>query len=405
MINEIKVFYINLDIRLDRRKYIEEELNKLFGDFTRIPAENGRSLIEDVNISPMVGCALSHIIALKEALKSNAENIIIVEDDFQLEITVDLANNILNNHLNDDFNLILLSYHIPMAELSKIQNNKANIKNGQTTCAYMVKKKYINNIIENLEYGLSELIKTKDLDKYSLDQYWKLLQKPENKVYASVPRIGKQRSDYSDIVNSNVSYGGSGYMGILSCARNEHKRVNQDLSKSIFEYKYFIGNPELTNPLVDGNIVYLPCGDGYEHLTEKTKHMVKWIMDTRPTTDYIFKTDDDININFEKLSHLFANICLNRYDYCGKAVNIQQHISTYHYGKCLDSKYEIPVVMNKTSYCAGGGYFLSKKAALKLITEIDSYKNLFEDYSVGYTLNSCGISPINVNIHNISCFW
>jgi GR25 family glycosyltransferase involved in LPS biosynthesis len=405
MFDNLTVLYINLDERVDRKNHVELQLNKLFTTHTRISAENGRAMTNDEKLAPMIGCALSHIKALKHALTTKSENIIIVEDDFEVEVEVDLAKSILNKHLEDDFNLILLSYHMPLVKLYNINNNKANVLNGQTTCGYLIKRRFIKILINNLESGINKLLQTKDLNTYSLDQYWKGLQSIENKVYASVPRIAKQRNDYSNIVNGDVSYGGSGFMGILSCEKNKHKRDKQELTNSIFNYKYFIGKPELDKPLVDGDIVYLPCGDGYEHLSDKTKHMIQWIINNYPMVDYIFKTDDDISIDFEKLSVLYTNICLKGYDYCGKVVNVSPHVSTYHYGKCSNMEIEKPIIMNNATYCAGGGYFLSKKSSLLLVKNMDKYKNIFEDYSVGHTLNNLGILPVEINIHNNACFW
>jgi GR25 family glycosyltransferase involved in LPS biosynthesis len=405
MKNKIKVFYINLDNRTDRKDLVEGELNKIFDDYTRVSAENGLSKINHAKLSPMIGCALSHIKALNMALETNEENIVIIEDDFQLEMDPEYTKQVINNILEQDFNMTILSYHMPMVKLSNIRNNIADIKNGQTTCAYLIKGNYIKTLINNLEDGIGKLLVSKNLDAHSLDQNWKSLQIPENKVYGSVPRIAKQRSNYSDIVGGNVSYGGSCFMGILSCEKNKHKRDNQDLSKSIFQYKYFIGNPELNEAKVDGDIVYLPCGDGYEHLSDKTKNMTKWILDNVPPVDYIFKTDDDIIIDFEKLSTLFTDICLRGYHYCGRKVDTEAHISTYHFGKCLDKSVETPIKMNKASYCAGGGYFLSKYAANTLINTMDRYKNVFEDYSVGYTLNNNNIYPTAINIQNYACYW
>lgn len=403
MKNNIKVFYINLDNRTDRKELVEKELNNIFGNYTRVSAENGLTKINHPKISPMIGCALSHIKALKMAIDSDEENIVIIEDDFQLEMEPEYSKSVLDNILKQDFNLVLLSYHMPMVKISNIRNNIADISNGQTTCAYLIKRDYIKTLINNLEDGIDKLLNSHDLNKHSLDQNWKLLQKPENKVYGSIPRMAKQRSNYSDIVGDNVSYGGSCFMGILSCVKNKHKRDKQDLNNSIFQYKYFIGNPELMVPKVDGDIVYLPCGDGYEDLNLKKNMMIKWILNNVPSVDYIFKTDDDIKFNFEVLSNLFVNICLKGYNYSGHLVNMKPHISTYHYGKCSDKNKEIPIEMKKNSYCAGGGYFLSKKAANLVVSKDDG--NIFEDYSTGLVLNGFGITPNSINIYKNACFW
>ena len=39
----------------------------------------------------------------------------------------------------------------------------------------------------------------------------------------------------------------------------------------------FIGDKTLKNPKDTGKIVYLPCGDNYEDLPDKTYNALKWV--------------------------------------------------------------------------------------------------------------------------------
>jgi len=399
------VFYINLINRTDRKTLIENELSKYFENITRVDAENGLSVCDDTRISSMIGCGLSHIKALKLGIESESEYVYIFEDDFQFEMDYNDTKNILEKIETKDFNLMLLTYHYPFVKINNINDNVFDISNAQTTCGYVIKKSFIPILIKNLEESINNLISSKDLSKYSLDQYWKVLQTPENKVFGITPRLGKQRDNFSDIEKSNVSYGGSCFMGIISCKKYFNRIKEQDLSSSIFQYKYFIGDPSLEHPLLDGNIVYLPCGDNYEDLTIKVQKMMEWIINNYPHIDYVFKTDDDIRFDFIKLSEIYSNICARNINFGGQLVRVGKHVSTYHYDKCSDTSLEFPVKMEETTYCCGGGYFLSKKSVNVLLNNIDKYKNIFEDYSIGRTLTSCGISPINLNLKGVACFW
>jgi GR25 family glycosyltransferase involved in LPS biosynthesis len=399
------VYYINLNEREDRKILVEQELSKIFDFFTRIPAENGRDHTNNTQISSMIGCALSHIKALKQGLSDNNENVFIFEDDFQIEINPEKSKKIINDLTKLDYNIILLSYHIPMVRINNIRNNIADVSNGQTTCGYIIKRSYIPTLISNFEESIANLINTTDLDTHSLDQHWKKLQTPENKFYCSIPRIGKQRDDYSDIVKNNVSYGGTCFMGILTCEKYKNKKNLQNLENSIFEYKYFIGNPELKSSEVIDDVVYLPCGDNYEDLSDKTRLMIDWILSNYPHVNYIFKTDDDISFDFEKLMLLYTDITLNNYQYCGNLVNPITHVSVYHYGKCFDKSKETPITVESFPYCSGGGYFISKNSAKIIVRDMKIYSNIFEDYSVGKVLLENNIHPININIHNNACFW
>lgn len=195
------------------------------------------------------------------------------------------------------------------------------------------------------------------------------------------------------------------FMGILSCKKYESRRLSQNLSNSIFKYKYFVGDPNITEPIVNGNVVTLPCEDNYESLPTKTKKMIEWILNNIQNIDYIFKTDDDIKFDFNSLSNDFNDIYTQKYDYCGNVVITKDHSSSYHFGKCETEINNTKVSVGSGQYCSGGGYFISLKSAKIIIDNIDTYSNIFEDYSVGKTLQESDITPTHINLYNKSCFW
>ena len=71
--------YINLENRLDRKEHIEKELEIL-----DIPYERFNAI--KIPEFGALGCSLSHIECLKYAINNNLDNILILEDDFQLTI-------------------------------------------------------------------------------------------------------------------------------------------------------------------------------------------------------------------------------------------------------------------------------------------------------------------------------
>ena len=195
------------------------------------------------------------------------------------------------------------------------------------------------------------------------------------------------------------------FMGILSCEKYESRRNSQNLKGSIFDYMYFIGNPNLDEPNINGNIVSLPCGDGYEHLPKKTNLMVKWIIENKPNVEYIFKTDDDISFDFPKLFENFHTTHINHWDYSGNMVIVKESESFYHFGKCEGEINETAITIQNAEYCSGGGYFISKKSAEIIINNFPNDNIIFEDHYVGRTLNDNGIYPKHINLLNNSCFW
>lgn len=94
------IFYINMDKHIERRKYMESQLEKISKKFNRIKGFNGYLIldtkedeIEGVkfrNYYPdmskaEIGCTISHILAIKKAYDSNENKVIICEDDVMFD--------------------------------------------------------------------------------------------------------------------------------------------------------------------------------------------------------------------------------------------------------------------------------------------------------------------------------
>jgi hypothetical protein len=202
------IYYINLDYRTDRRLQIEEWIEESgfpTGKITRISAVHTPE-------SGYIGCALSHIKALEEFLKSSHRNCIIFEDDY---IPIDTKTYWSTFSKLDEFNI---SYDIIMCAYNELDSDETNIpwlhkvKKSFTTSGYLIKRDFAPKLIENLKEGVLCLIdqinKTNKVDHiYVLDVYWQKLMLV-SKWYCFYPRIGKQRDGYSDIQMRCVDYVG-----------------------------------------------------------------------------------------------------------------------------------------------------------------------------------------------------
>lgn len=390
------VYYINLEHRTDRKEQIESELSKVFSSFERFNA------IKHSNGA--IGCGKSHIEILKKGLTSDKDYICIFEDDFIWELQSDDVKEKLDSIFTQDFNIVLLSYHYPVVSPKRLSEKKLGFfTNCQTTSGYIINKIFIPILLKNFEDCVS-ILETKNNKNMAIDQNWKSLQRFENKFYVTSPRLGKQRPSYSDIEKKEVSYGGTCFMGILSCEKYKDRRNKQDLKLCPFEYRYFIGNPELKEAIEnkEEHIVYLPCKDDYASLPQKVHEMLKWIVSNYSQIDYIFKTDDDIRFNFLHLIENFQTISLKKFEYSGLAVNCKEYYSDYLQKK---DPSEPLIKVPSTKYCPGGGYFISKKCINILIEDLLKENTVFEDQSVGYCLNKHDIYPVNIKLQNYSCFW
>jgi glycosyl transferase family 25 len=190
-----KVIYINLDKRKDRNKQILGELNNFSNNYLRLSAT--------FNEIGALGCSMSHIRCLEYAIKNNLENILVLEDDFKFIRNKKEITYIINNFINTEENWDVLLLSCNREKRSPYSKDIDRVKNSQTTSGYLVNKHYYQKLLDNYKLGYSKLKETNNQSKYAIDQYWKLLQKPDNWF---VIKAGIQRASYSDIQKANVDY-------------------------------------------------------------------------------------------------------------------------------------------------------------------------------------------------------
>ena len=81
-----EIYIINMDKDADRMKKLNNKMNKLGLKYKRISGIDGKKIYEKyegkTNLRPgQLGCLLSHQIVLKDAIKNNYNNILVLEDD------------------------------------------------------------------------------------------------------------------------------------------------------------------------------------------------------------------------------------------------------------------------------------------------------------------------------------
>ena len=213
----IQTFYINLDHRKDRKHEIQQEFLGLGNHIHlhRIPAVKHKI--------GGIGCTMSHIKLLKKVMKEHKElpYILVIEDDFMFRDNKYEAMNKLYNAINtlkNDWDVIVIN--APSNTKTNLDKtlNLDIIKEVQTTCGFIVNKRYYKTLLNNFEEGLrkfnSEILKlpiskqtilrgpgVEIYNKYAIDQYWKKLQKKDKWYLVNVAR---QRDNYSDIEQGNT---------------------------------------------------------------------------------------------------------------------------------------------------------------------------------------------------------
>jgi len=270
-------YYINLRREEDRNTLIQKELDKIFHHSIVKRIDGFESKIKGL------GCSLSHIKCLTDFIKSDKEYAIIFEDDFQLELTPKDCLKAIDQAIESNVNLFLLGYHSLLIDLDMQKRNGylCPFTNGQMACGYMVSKSYAPTLLENFKMSSNMLSKNKDYNLYALDQYWKILQHDE-RVYACVPRLGKQRASYSSIEKEFVDYEG-------------------------FCYNIIISNDKSCN-------INLPFQ--YRIIEEKDiRQNIEDVLEQHPNVDYLSFIDNVFYINKTNYMRCFKMFAINKLPY------------------------------------------------------------------------------------------
>jgi hypothetical protein len=183
---------------------------------------------------------------------------------------------------------------------------------------------------------------------------------------------------------------------ILNCNKYKHKAIKQKNTwlKNIPEnliYFHIIGNEDLNKDFEFNdieNILYVKTKDDYIHLPEKiimAYHAINCIYDFL----YIFKSDDDQKLIYDKFFHIlinYLNIHSTKINYGGFTVNIRR--DTISQQNLIHNEIPPNLILYKTIYCSGRFYFLSSKALNNILLKKDKIKKeYFEDYAIGFYLD------------------
>lgn len=191
---------------------------------------------------------------------------------------------------------------------------------------------------------------------------------------------------------------------IYSCFKNRDKSellyalldkvVNEKTTNKLYILN---GVPNLKHDhsIINDKHLLVKCGDNYEDLCEKTIQLMKTISAAFPNIRGLFKIDDDIIPNITHLREFIDTIERNDIDYSGRMIEVSQHYSRCHYGKCSNTKHKIPKLCHGCKYATGPLYYLSKKSidVLSSVLNYDSY--FFEDIMVSHILQQKGITVYN----------
>ena len=192
------IFYINLDVRPDRKEHFLNEMTHLYSDITKI--HRITAIYDPVGA---IGCSKSHIVAVETFLANPDWNTcIIFEDDFTF-YNQDISH---NQQMLRDCITQFPAWDVFLFASSKWGKSSTDthvphikkVLTSQTTSGYAITREFASRLLENMREGVKKLIETKNEPLYALDMYWKKLQ-PSHNWYITVPALGYQYANYSNI--------------------------------------------------------------------------------------------------------------------------------------------------------------------------------------------------------------
>jgi GR25 family glycosyltransferase involved in LPS biosynthesis len=151
----------------------------------------------------IVGCGLSHLSVLKEAMARDDPYILVCEDDVVFTNPTSIRQKINNLLAGSDWDVLLLGGNM-FKPFTDYNEDAYRIRRCFTTTAYIVKKHYYSTLIKCWEDGLRKLIETGDRN-YSLDCVWFPLQEKDTWLLIKPLQV-HQRTGYSNIEKQITDY-------------------------------------------------------------------------------------------------------------------------------------------------------------------------------------------------------
>jgi GR25 family glycosyltransferase involved in LPS biosynthesis len=211
-IDEVFAFnlYINLDTRPDRLEHVRNELDKV-----GIVA-NSHRIRAIKTMDGALGCTLSHIRCLEEAIAADAPCVFICEDDITFTNPALLRKNLAAFLVRDlAWDVIIIGGNLvdSFSEDNRIVQGASNtsifcrVANCQTTTGYIVARHYYETLIANFRESAAALARGAIRLEAAIDMSWKRLQ-PSGAWYMILPATVTQYENYSDIEERIVQYHG-----------------------------------------------------------------------------------------------------------------------------------------------------------------------------------------------------
>ena len=194
-----RIVYINLDHRTDRRAHTEQELERMgvttYMRFSAIYTQ-GTAL----------GCALSHYNVVKQAAMDQVSSLLVLEDDFDMQVDKATLNARVASFLADypAYDVLMLDYRLLAS--TPVTDGVARVLEARTATAYLVAGHYLSTLAACYEAACHSFTAQPWAHwLYTNDIAWNALQ-CKDKWYCIVPRMVYQHGGYSDLGQTMVDH-------------------------------------------------------------------------------------------------------------------------------------------------------------------------------------------------------
>lgn len=196
-----KVYCINLKRRDDRMKLFHMLWDDIL-EYERFEAFDGtliqfpETYVQDqFHNGGSVGCNLSHIAVLEDALANGYQKILVLEDDAQPCENFKNIFSFLYNDLPKDYKFCYLggTYMRAPKMITKTVGIATEVK---STVAYIIDREFMQEFIDTIREGLYARV---------VDESFCVLQQKHD-MHLFYPRIVHQYESHSDILQRNVYY-------------------------------------------------------------------------------------------------------------------------------------------------------------------------------------------------------
>lgn len=281
-------FYINLDESIERREFIEKQIN----EFNIKNLHRFSALTDEV---VHYSCTKSHRAVFEYCLANNIDNVFVAEDDFYIQSKIDINNSLSTNldtvldSLNNlhNFDVIMFGCN-PKKSLIPIGGNLAINSNSTGAWAYSINSRAMRYILDNYEY-------TKDY--YAIDNILPELNYKGFKTVVTIPQIVSHRDGICSTLQPHI--GTTQYSTWIN--GNWSKYLYSNIPKQLNNYEHLMEYLN-QNYLVEKNITVLITGHSVKNWLLYLRYLLHSLPKSLHNCRFVicydsFSNDDKFNLS------------------------------------------------------------------------------------------------------------